>query len=164
MLTIFLSAGLDSTVPIEEWIMNNITFDVDYHPGSVAWRLLSSLSASVLDLPLTEHREIALELAQHDREMQAVFLAMPALLSFCSRMRSLGESTTVRSAIELIQRDNGLDDVAPFLVELGVPIPTDLIEAESALLQVIEQQKHLLSVGSHAIYTAPSHQVSTSSI
>lgn len=166
MLTIFLSAGLDSTIPIEEWIFDNMT-NVDYHPGLVVSRLLLNLSAFVLDLPilpLTEHPEIAVESARHDQEVQAAFFAMPTLISFCSRTRSLGEPTAVLSGMELIQTDNGLDDAVPFLVTLGIPIPTDPIEAMSALLQIIEQQKHLLSVSSHAIYTTPSHQISISSI
>lgn len=150
MLTIF--PGLSSTIPIERWILDNLTFDRSYHLGSTASRLVSNLSTFFMfHLLLTDHRELALQLAKYYQEVQAASSAIQTLTSFCSRRGSLGDG--------VYQRDNGLGPAAPLLSELGISMPTDMREAKDALAQVINHQRHLLSVGFFVIDTAPTHDV-----
>ena len=147
MLTIF--PGLSSTIPIERWILDNLTFDRSYHLGSTASRLVSNLSTFFMfHFLLADHRELALQLAKFYQEVQVASSAIPALTSFCSRRGSLGDGA-----------HRGLGPAAPLLSELAISMPTDLKEAKYALAQVIDHQKHLLSVGFFVIDTTPAHEV-----
>ena len=162
MLTIF--SGLSSTIPIERWILDNLTFDMDYHLGSTALRLLSSLSAFFMSHPFTEHRDLGLQLAKYHQEVQAASSAIPALTSFCSRRVSLGASDSAYQRKEHMKKDNGLGSAASLLTELGISMPTDSKEAKDALLRVIGHQKHLLSVSIFIVDTISAHEVLISAI
>lgn len=154
MLTIFSDLYFQ-TIPIKKWILNNITFDM-YYLDSAASRLLSSLSAFFMfHLLLTEHREIALELAKYYREVQTALSAIPVLILFCSRP-SPGESTVTHPKKEGTKKDDGLHATVPPLAELGIPLPTNSSEATRILHQVIERQKYLLSVSKPTVIIARS--------
>ncbi|KAF8624782.1 hypothetical protein AX15_005672 [Amanita polypyramis BW_CC] len=145
-IALFLS-GINPTFPIESWVMNGIAFDAGDCTGSTGARLLLHLSNfCMFYLLLQEHREITLRLGNYYRDVQATFSAIQVLSSFpTSRRGSIFRDDRIPSRKGGLRSDNSNNTTA-LLIDLGVPMPTDPNEAESALAAVLSRQRCLLNV------------------